>query len=189
MKAPLLFAALALTLFSCNRAEPWQVEMTQRLDSMVALSESHLEVVKSIEQQRVEEAYKEMGGYQVFFTDHTNDLIQLDVPKSMFTGPLYDMETCTKYYGRVVGSFTKDLDITYNTAQLKTLRKDASNGALDSAQAVAYFNDEAFVLRDANKRINKSYGACFTCLRTHDELVATLDSLKNYILATNVPTE
>lgn len=189
MRTPLLFAALALGLFSCNRSEPWQAEMTSRLDSMISLSESHIDVVEGLEQERVEEAYEEMGAFQVFFMDHSNDLIELEIPKKMYTGPLYQMEQCTKYYGRVVGSFAKDVDITYNTAQLETLREDVANGLLDSTQAVDYFNDEAFVLNDANKRINKSYGACFTCLRKHDDLIATLDSLKNYMLATNVPTE
>jgi len=189
MRPLLLFLAALVGLSSCAPTEPWRVEMREKLDSMVVLAESHVQVAQSLEQEAVAEAAKQVGALQVFFIDHTEDMIALEVDKSMFTGPLFEMENCAKYYGRVMGSYAGDLKLEYNLEQLQNLRKDISSGALDSTVAADYFNTEAFALRDADKRVNKSYGACFACLRTHEELVTTLDSLKNYILATNVPTE
>ena len=114
-------------------------------------------------------------------------MLNMGVPKIMFTGPLYKMENCVKSYGRVIGSYTTELAPEYNSIQLSTLLSAVESNALDSTRAIKYFNDEAFALRDANQRINKSYGACFECLRAHDVLLAKLDSLKNFILATNAP--
>lgn len=189
MRTPLLLLAAFVGLASCAPTEPWRVEMTEKLDSMVVLAKSHVEVAQSLEQEKVAVASKQIGDLQIFFIEHTEDMIALEIDKKMFTGPLFEMENCAKYYGRVLGSYAGDLKLDYNLRQLQTLRKDISSGALDSIGAVEYFNAEAFALRDADKRVNKSYGACFACLRTHEELVSTLDSLKNYILATNVPTE
>lgn len=189
MRTPLLLLAAFVGLASCAPTEPWRVEMTEKLDSMAVLAESHIEVAQSLELEKVAEVAKQIGALQVFFIEHTNDMIALEVDKKVFTGPLFEMENCAKYYGRVLGSYAGDLKLEYNLEQLKTLRDDVSSGALDSIGAVEYFNAEAFALRDADKRVNKSYGACFACLRTHDELLTTLDSLKNYILATHVPTE
>lgn len=189
MRTSIAALLLALGLMSCNRTAPWQADMAERLDSMVAVSEDHQAVIESIEQNRVKEALETMGALQVFFTEHTQEMLDLNIDKEMFTGPLYEMEWCTKYYSRVLGTYTKEIDTQYNTSQLKTLKKDIERGALDSAQAAQYFNEEAFVLHDADKRINKSYGGCFSCLRKHDQLIATLDSLKNYILATDVPNK
>ncbi|HBB81039.1 MAG TPA: hypothetical protein DCZ98_04340, partial [Cryomorphaceae bacterium] len=67
------------------------------------------------------------------------------------------MDNCVKYYGRVVGSFSSKINTSYNTTQLSSLRKSISRNQVDSVSAIKYFNDEAFVLRDAERRINKSY--------------------------------
>ena len=187
MRNLFLLALLSLGITSCSQQEPWQVEMVSRLDSMVVLSESHEAVISSVDSARVTDAYLEMGDLQVFFLAQVDEMMVLGVPKKMFTGPLFQMDECVKYYGRVVGSYTSELDPKFNSTQLSTLRSTVESGNIDSASAVKYFNDEAFALRDADRRVNKSYGACFECLRKHDDLVAELDSLKNYILATNVP--
>lgn len=187
MNKVLSLLSIALLLGSCAQPEPWQAEMTSRLDSMIVLSESHAAVLESTDSAEVHDAYLTMGELQVFFLENVNEMQALQVPKKMYTGPLYKMENCVKYYGRVVGSYTDKLDPKYNTTQLSTLRNTVLDGHLDSVQAVKYFNDEAFALRDADRRIAKSYGGCFECLRGHDTLVATLDSLKNYILATHAP--
>ena len=178
-----LFISLTLGLFTSCQTEPWQTVMVERLDSMVVLSESHVKVIESVDSAVVNQSYLEMGELNVFFSEHIKEMQELDIPKSVYTGPLYTMENCTKYYGRVVSSFAKKSDIEYNTEQLRTLLRDVQAGLYDSTEAVGYFQSEAFALRDADKSINKSYGACFTCLRTHDELTAQLDSLKDYILA------
>ena len=187
MRNLLFLALLFLGITSCSQQEPWQVEMVSRLDSMVVLSESHEAVISSVDSARVAEAYLEMGDLQVFFLAQVDEMMELGVPKKMFTGPLFQMDECVKYYGRVVGSYTNELDPKYNSTQLSNLRATVEKGSLDSVTAVKYFNDEAFALRDADRRVNKSYGACFECLRKHDDLVTELDSLKNYILATHAP--
>ena len=171
----------------CTQPEPWRVKMTGMLDSMVVLSNSHEQVIQSVDSTKVQEAYLELGELQVFFIASVDEMMEIGVPKNMFTGPLYEMENCVKYYGRVIGSYTTELTPDYNSIQLSTLLSEVESNALDSSLAVKYFNDEAFALRDANQRINKSYGACFECLRAHDVLLAKLDSIKNFILATNAP--
>lgn len=181
----LLPLASFLLLFTACQTEPWQTEMVRRLDSMVVLSESHQQVIASVDSAEVHQAYLEMGEYTVFFTDHLEDMQALEIPKSVYTGPLYEMENCVKYFGRVVGSFANESEVAFNLDQLKSLRKDVNAGLYDSTEAVGYFNSEAFALRDADRSVNKSYGACFSCLRTHEELTAELDSLKDYILAAN----
>lgn len=183
----LLLSLLLLGVGSCAPQESWQAEMVDRLDSMVVLSESHEAVIQSVDSARVNAAYLEMGEHQVFFLAQVDEMMALEIPKEVFTGPLFQMDNCVKYYGRVVGSYTTELDPKYNSTQLTNLRSTVRNGDIDSASAVKYFNDEAFVLRDTDRRINKSYGSCFECLRKHDALMADLDSLKNYILATNAP--
>ena len=183
----LLLSLLLLGVSSCTQQEPWQAEMADRLDSMVVLSESHEAVMQSVDSARVNAAYLEMGDRQVFFLAKVDDMLALELPREVFTGPLFKMEECVKYYGRVVGSYISELDPYYNSTQLTNLRSTVRNGSIDSATAAKYFNDEAFVLKDADRRINKSYGGCFECLRKHDALMADLDSLKNYILATNAP--
>ena len=185
MRRILLFLIVFTGISSCTKQEPWQAEMVDRLDSMVVLSESHEAVMQSVDSARVNTAYLEMGDRQVFFMAKVDDMLALELPREVFTGPLFKMEECVKYYERVVGSYTRELDPKYNSTQLSNLRSTVRNGSIDSATAVTYFNDEAFVLRDADRRINKSYGGCFECLRKHDALMAELDSLKNYILATN----
>jgi hypothetical protein len=171
----------------CSNPEPWRVKMTGMLDSMVVLSKSHESVINSVDSTKVQQAYAEMSELQVFFLAQVDEMMEMGVPKIMFTGPLYKMENCVKYYGRVLGSYTSELTPEYNSMQLSRLLSVVESNTLDSALAIKYFNDEAFALRDANQRINKSYGACFECLREHDVLVAQLDSLKNFILATNAP--
>ena len=187
MRRFLFFLLLLLGVSSCAPQEPWQAEMVSRLDSMAVLSESHESVMLNVDSARVNTAYLEMGEHQVFFLAQVDEMIALELPREIFTGPLFKMEECVKFYGRVVGSYTSELDPGYNSTQLTNLRSTVRNGDIDSASAVKYFNDEAFVLRDADRRINKSYGGCFECLRKHDALMADLDSLKNYILATNAP--
>ena len=184
------FAALIFVLWGisgCSNPEPWRVKMTGMLDSMVVLSKSHESVIVSVDSVKVQRAYIEMGELQTFFLANADEMVEMGVPKIMFTGPLYKMENCVKYYGRVLGSYTSELTPKYNSKQLSTLQSAVESNALDSALAIKYFNDEAFALRNANQRINKSYGACFECLRKHDVLVAQLDSLKNFILAINAP--
>ena len=171
----------------CSNPEPWRIKMTGMLDSMVVLSKSHESAINSVDSTKVQQAYLEMGELQVFFLAHVDEMMEMGVPKIMFTGPLYRMENCVKSYGRVIGSYTTELAPEYNSNQLSKLLSAVESNALDSALAIKYFNDEAFALRDANQRINKSYGACFECLREHDVLLAKLDSLKNFILATNAP--
>lgn len=183
----LLLSLLLLGVSSCAPQESWQVEMVDRLDSMVVLSESHEAVIQSVDSARLNAAYLELGEHQVFFLAQVDEMMALEIPKEVFTGPLFQMDNCVKYYGRVVGSYTTEFDPKYNSTQLTNLRSTVRNGDIDSASAVKYFNDEAFVLRDTDRRINKSYGGCFECLRKHDALMADLDSLKNYILATNAP--
>jgi len=187
MRNLLFLALLSLGITSCSQQEPWQVDMVSRLDSMLVLSESHQAVIESLDSARVADAYLEMGDLQIFFLAQVDEMMELGVAKEVFTGPLFQMEECVKYYGRVVGSYTDELDPKYNSTQLSTLRSTVKIGNIDSASAVKYFNDEAFALRDADRQVNKSYGACFECLRKHTDLVTELDSLKNFILATNAP--
>ena len=131
------------------------------LDSMVVLSKSHESVIASVDSTKVQQAYLEMGDFKLFLAN-VDEMMEMGVPKIMFTGPLYKMENCVKYYGRVLGSYTSEL--TPNTTLNSfTLQSAVESNALDSALAIKYFNDEAFALRDANQRINKSYGACFEC--------------------------
>ena len=171
-----------LGLFSCSQA-PWVPEMAEDLDSMITLSKSHEAVIASTDKARVSEAYKVLGGYEVFFTENLAEMEALKVDKSMYTGPLYRMTNCAKYLGRVEGSFSAEIDPVANTAQLTHLLSDLRSNALDSAAAVTYFNQEATILHSTDRIINKSYGGCFACLREYDSLVDVLDSLKGYILA------
>lgn len=184
MRKLLLLAAVAVTLGSCQKA-PWQTEMVSRLDSMVVLSESHEEVLASLDSVALQEAAQEMTDFMAFFTQNLPLMDSLGVDKDMYTGPLKQMRECNKYYGRVLGSYTEKIDAGYNAAQLKSLRADVNRGKWDSATAVGYFNQEAKVLYDTDRRINKSYGGCYTCLRLHEELTQTLDSLKGFILEPN----
>jgi hypothetical protein len=90
------------------------------------------------------------------------------------------MKNCTKYLNRV--RTAKDLTPEKNRLRLSNLRHDVLKGHLDSTTAIAYYNQEAMVLRDLDRTMNKSYGGCFTCLREYDALVVKLDSLKGFIL-------
>ena len=184
MRIGLLLLSFVLLFAECNQ-ESWRVEMTSRLDSMVALSSSHEAVVQSIDSLAVYDAYLEMGAFQIFFNENLDEMEELGVSKKMYTGPLFQMDNCIKYYGRVIGSYSSELNTSHNTTQLSSLRKSVDQEQLDSVSAIKYFNDEAFVLRDADRRVNKSYGACYSCLRMQDRLSYQLDSLKNFILATN----
>lgn len=176
------FALIVLTMSSCQK-QPWQMEMGQKLDSMITLSESHEQVIASTNMDRVQEAFETLGAFEVFFTDHLDDMEVLQVDKSMYTGPLYEMANCVKYLGRVNGSYSDGLDPEFTTMQLKHLSVDVAAGTLDSAEATPYFIQEAQALNTADKVIAKSYGGCFSCLRNYDSLIGQLDSLKGFILA------
>jgi hypothetical protein len=159
------------------------MEMGQKLDSMITLSESHEQVIASTDMDQVQEAFETLGAFEVFFTDHLDDMEVLQVDRSMYTGPLYDMANCVKYLGRVNGSYSNGLDPEFTTMQLRHLSFDVAAGTIDSAEASPYFIQEATALRSADKVIAKSYGGCFSCLRNYDSLVTQLDSLKGFILA------
>jgi hypothetical protein len=175
-------ALIALSMSSCQK-QAWQMEMGQKLDSMITLSESHEQVIASTDMDQVQEAFETLGAFEVFFTDHLDDMEVLQVDRSMYTGPLYDMANCVKYLGRVNGSYSNGLDPEFTTMQLRHLSFDVAAGTIDSAEASPYFIQEATALRSADKVIAKSYGGCFSCLRNYDSLVTQLDSLKGFILA------
>ena len=175
-------ALIVLSMSSCQKPS-WQIEMGQKLDSMITLSESHEKVIASTHMDRVQAAYETLGAFEVFFTDHLDDMEALQVDRSMYTGPLYEMANCVKYLGRVNGSYSDGLDPEFTTMQLRHLNDDVAAGILDSAAAVPYFIQEAQVLNSSEKVIAKSYGGCFSCLRNFDSLVEQLDSLKGFILA------
>ena len=175
-------ALIALSMSSCQK-QAWQMEMGQKLDSMITLSESHEQVIASTDMDRVQEAFETLGAFEVFFTEHLDDMEVLQVDRSMYTGPLYDMANCMKYLGRVRGSYSDGLDPEFTTMQLRHLSFDVAAGTLDSAEATPYFIQEATALHSADKVIAKSYGGCFSCLRNYESLVAQLDSLKGFILA------
>ena len=185
MRITLLLLSFLLLFTHCNQ-DAWRVEMTTRLDSMVVLSSNHETVVESIDSSMVYDAYIKMGALQIFFNENLDEMEKLEISKKMYTGPLFQMDNCVKYYGRVVGSYSSEINTSYNTKQLASLRKSVGRNQLDSVSAIKYFNDEALVLRDADRRINKSFGGCYSCLRTQDRLFNQLDSLKNFILANNV---
>ena len=175
-------ALIALSMSSCQK-QAWQMEMGQKLDSMITLSESHEQVIASTDMDQVQEAFETLGAFEVFFTDHLDDMEVLQVDRSMYTGPLYDMANCVKYLGRVNGSYSNGLDPEFTTMQLRHLSFDVAAGTIDGAEASPYFIQEATALRSADKVIAKSYGGCFSCLRNYDSLVTQLDSLKGFILA------
>ena len=175
-------ALIALSMSSYQK-QAWQMEMGQKLDSMITLSESHEQVIASTDMDQVQEAFETLGAFEVFFTDHLDDMEVLQVDRSMYTGPLYDMANCVKYLGRVNGSYSNGLDPEFTTMQLRHLSFDVAAGTIDSAEASPYFIQEATALRSADKVIAKSYGGCFSCLRNYDSLVTQLDSLKGFILA------
>ena len=185
MRISLLLLSFLLLFTHCNQ-EAWRVEMTTRLDSMVVLSGNHETVVESTDSNIVYNAYMKMGALQIFFNENLDEMEKLGISKKMYTGPLFQMDNCVKYYGRVVGSYSSEINTSYNTKQLASLRKSVGRNQVDSVSAIKYFNDEAFVLRDAERRINKSYVGCYSCLRIQDRLSNQLDSLKNFILASNV---
>lgn len=175
-------ALITLSMSSCQK-QAWQMEMGQKLDSMITLSESHEQVIASTDMDRVQEAFETLGAFEVFFTEHLDDMEVLQVDRSMYTGPLYDMANCVKYLGRVNGSYSDGLDPEFTTMQLRHLSFDVAAGTIDSAEAAPYFIQEATALHSADKVIAKSYGGCFSCLRNYESLVAQLDSLKGFILA------
>ena len=184
MRISLLLLSFILLFTHCNQ-DTWRVEMTSRLDSMVTLSSNHETVVEGIDSNVVYDAYMKMGAFQIFFNENLEEMEKLGISKKMYTGPLFQMDNCVKYYGRVVGSYSAKINSSYNTTQLSSLLKSVDQKQLDSVSAIKYFNDEAFVLQDADRRLNKSYGGCYSCLRIQDSLSYQLDSLKNFILATH----
>jgi len=76
---------IVLSLGSCQK-QAWQIEMGQKLDSMITLSESHEKVIASTNMDRVQEAFETLGAFEVFFTDHLDDMEVLQVDRSMYTG-------------------------------------------------------------------------------------------------------
>ena len=72
----------------CTNPEPWWVNMTGMLDSMVVLSKSHESVINIVDSTKVQQAYLEMGELHVFFLDNVDEMMEMGVPKIMFTGPL-----------------------------------------------------------------------------------------------------
>ena len=179
MQKLLLFCTLSLFVISCTK-EPWQIEMGSRLDSMIVLAKSHEQVIASTDAEQVAAASDVLGAHQIFFLEQLDEMARLNVSKSMYTGPLETMKNCTKYLNRV--RTAKDLTPEKNRLRLSNLRHDVLKGHLDSTTAIAYYNQEAMLLRDLDRTMNKSYGGCFTCLREYDALVVKLDSLKGFIL-------
>ena len=179
MQKLLLFCTLSLFVISCTK-EPWQIEMGSRLDSMIVLAKSHEQVITSTDVEQVAAASDVLGAHQIFFLEQLDEMARLKVPKSVYTGPLESMKNCAKYLSRVRTS--KDLNPEKNRERLSNLRHDVLKGHLDSTTAIGYYNQEAMLLRDLDRTMNKSYGGCFSCLREYDALVLKLDSLKGFIL-------
>ncbi|MBL6683169.1 MAG: hypothetical protein K0U22_05905 [Bacteroidetes bacterium] len=179
MRPILLYCTIGLFAMSCAK-EPWQIEMGSRLDSMVVLAKSHEQVMASTNLEQVGNSADVLGAYQIFFFEQLDEMTRLNVPKAIYTGPLETMKNCTKYLNRV--RTAKDLTPEKNRLRLSNLRHDVLKGHLDSTTAIAYYNQEAMLLRDLDRTMNKSYGGCFTCLREYDALVVKLDSLKGFIL-------
>ena len=179
MQKLLLFCMLSLFVISCTK-EPWQIEMGGRLDSMIVLAKSHQQVIASTDAEQVAAASDVLGAHQIFFLEQLDEMARLNVPKSMYTGPLETMKNCTKYLNRV--RTAKDLNPEKHRERLSNLRHDVLKGHLDSTTAIGYYNQEAMLLRDLDRTMNKSYGGCFSCLRAYDTLVLQLDSLKGFIL-------
>ena len=179
MQKLLLFCMLSLFVISCTK-EPWQIEMGGRLDSMIVLAKSHEQVIASTDAEQVAAASDVLGAHQIFFLEQLDEMARLNVPKSMYTGPLETMKNCTKYLNRV--RTAKDLNPEKHRERLSNLRHDVLKGHLDSTTAIGYYNQEAMLLRDLDRTMNKSYGGCFSCLRAYDTLVLQLDSLKGFIL-------
>ena len=179
MQKLLLFCTLNLFVISCTK-EPWQIEMGGRLDSMIVLAKSHEQVIASTDAEQVAAASDVLGAHQIFFLEQLDEMARLNVPKSMYTGPLETMKNCTKYLNRV--RTAKDLNPEKHRERLSNLRHDVLKGHLDSTTAIGYYNQEAMLLRDLDRTMNKSYGGCFSCLRAYDTLVLQLDSLKGFIL-------
>jgi hypothetical protein len=179
MQKLLLFCTLSLFVISCTK-EPWQIEMGSRLDSMIVLAKSHEQVIASTDAEQVAAASDVLGAHQIFFLEQLDEMARLNVSKSMYTGPLETMKNCTKYLNRV--RTAKDLNPEKHRERLSNLRHDVLKGHLDSSTAIGYYNQEAMLLRDLDRTMNKSYGGCFSCLRAYDTLVLQLDSLKGFIL-------
>ena len=179
MQKLLLFCTLSLFVISCTK-EPWQIEMGGRLDSMIVLVKSHEQVIASTDAEQVAAASDVLGAHQIFFLEQLDEMARLNVSKSMYTGPLETMKNCTKYLNRV--RTAKDLNPEKHRERLSNLRHDVLKGHLDSTTAIGYYNQEAKLLRDLDRTMNKSYGGCFSCLRAYDTLVLQLDSLKGFIL-------
>ena len=55
---------IALSMSSYQR-QSWQIEMGKKLDSMIALSESHEKVIASTNMDRVQEAFEALGAFSV----------------------------------------------------------------------------------------------------------------------------
>ena len=171
-----------LALSSCQHSSPaWKKELVERLDSMIVLSESHLSVVQSLDSAKLVANADEMRQHLEFFNTRVGQTDTLYFEREVYTGPLFDMANCDKYYQRVLSGYLKRSVAEKNTEQLKDLRATVRRNELDSATAVAYYLTEAQALNSANNSMLKSYGGCFACMREHDSLSAVLDSLSDVL--------
>lgn len=180
----LAFFAVSSLVSSCQppAGTTWQSGMLTRLDSMIVLSESHLTTIVSLDTVKLAAQAQEMRQHMDFFETHVGQTDTLYFDRSVYTGPLFDMANCDKYYQRVLSGYLSPEVARQNAEQLKDLRATVKRGDLDSATAVTYFIAEAQALNSANTSLLKSYGGCFACMRTHDSLSAVLDSLTKYLL-------
>ena len=160
--------------------EPGQSEMGSRLESSMVLAKSHEQGIASTDCEQVVAASDVWGANQIFCLAQLEEIARLKVPKSVYTGPLESMKNCAKYLNRVRTS--KDLNPEKNRERLSNLRHDVLKGHLDSTTAIGYYNQEAMLLRDRDRTMNKSYAVCFSCRREYDALVLKLYSLKGFIL-------
>ena len=64
---------IALSISSCQK-QSWQIEMRQKLDSMITLSESHEKVIASTNMDIVQEAFEALRAFEVFFTEYLDEM-------------------------------------------------------------------------------------------------------------------
>ena len=135
MQKLLLFCTISFLAMSCTK-EPWQIEMESRLDSMIVLAKSHEQVIASTDAGQVATAAEVLGTHQIFFLEQLGEMARLNVPKSMYTGPLESMKNCAKYLNRV--RTAKDLNPEINRIRLLNLRHDVLKDNDDSSTAIGY---------------------------------------------------
>lgn len=155
--------------------------MVERLDSMITLSADHIGVMEEMDMDRVAQEKAVLDSHFAYFTAATEQMLAIETDRSVFTGPLYDLQGCRKYYGRVQERMAGLEKIKADHQQLLDLKAVLEQGQLDSATAVQHFTTEAWVLHDMDKWFLKSFGGCYSCMRQHQDLVHTLDSLKGHL--------